>query len=145
MVSSLPYIDLYRLLGRILRTWGAEQVQEQDFDPQLVLDLPLERAVTLTGTLQGILVVRCEPEFAAWLRALRQSSALGRYPEEEVFEELVSLFCLYLFHDLWNPDSFEIGPVHPVPSSPESWPMGAPQNACALNVEGRRLELRLWA
>lgn len=145
MISSPPYIDLCRLLGRILRSWGAERIQEQDFDLQVVADLPLERAVTLTGTLQGVLVVRCAPEFATWLRALRQSSALGRYPEEEVFEELVSLFCLYLFHDLWNPDSFEIGPIHPIPSVSTSWPAGSPHHACALEVEGMRLELRLWA
>lgn len=144
MISSLLYVDFYRLIGRILRSWGAEQIRELDFDPQAATELSLERAVKLTGTLEGVLVVRCAPEFAAWLRGLRQSSALGRYPEEEVFEEMISLFCLYLFHDLWNPDSFDIGPIHTIPSSPQTWPEGEPQNSCALDVEGMRLELRLW-
>jgi hypothetical protein len=100
--------------------------------------------VTLTGALNGILVVRSTREFALWLRNQRENTALGRYPEDEVFEELISLFSLYLFHDFWRPHLFQIGPIHPFISLPVDWPAGSPTASSNLLVETHGVELRLW-
>lgn len=142
--APIHYLNLGRLLERIVRSWGADHVKISAIPPAPDADLSLERAVVLTGTLNGVLVVRCAPPFAQWLRFQRQGSALGQYPAEEIFEELAGLFCLYLFHDFWNPASFQIGPLQPFPSSPRNWPSFPTHAACAVEVEGYEVELRLW-
>lgn len=138
------FLDLGRLFTRILFSWGAQHVQRSAPPNERISDLPLERMVTLTGALNGLLVVRSTRDFAVQLRNQRDDSPLGRYPEEEVFEELVSLFCLYLFHDFWRPHLFEIGSIHPFRSIPQDWPVGNPTSASSLMVDGFLVEIRLW-
>lgn len=142
--TSIAPIDLGRLLERIVRSWGADHIRVLETPPAATDDLPLERSVTLSGSLTALLTARCAPEFAVWLRDQRQDTPLGRFPSEEVFEELISLFCLSLSHRFWSPHSFQVGPIKPFPSQPEFWPLLPPQAACALDVEGYRVELRLW-
>jgi len=89
-------------------------------------------------------VVRSSLEFAVWLRSLRADTSLGRYNETEVFEELVSLYCLYLFHDFWIPQDFQIGPIHPFRSVPADWPTGEPHAISSYLIDGFPAEIRLW-
>jgi hypothetical protein len=142
--SRFPFFDPGRLFERIIRAWGAESVKSYFLDPAPKADLPAERKVVLTGTLQGVLVLRTSPEFLLWLRDLRQNTAMGRYNSEEIFDEMVSLYCLYLFHDFWNPEFFHIGPIRPCPSNPTDWPPYPPRAAFGLKVDGHSLEVRLW-
>jgi hypothetical protein len=142
--SNLRYIDLGHLFERILRAWEAGQIAHSTLPAGPIGCLPLERMVTLTGALNGLLVVRSTREFAVHLRNQRENTPLGRYPEEEVFEELISLFCLYLFHDFWRPHLFKIGPIHPFRSIPRDWPQEDPTAACGLTVDDFRVEIRLW-
>ncbi len=142
--SAFPFLSLGNVFEKVIRSWGADRVRGLPPSPPQSPGFNLERSVALTGTLTGLLVVRCGEEFAEWLRAQRWKTHLGQCAAEEVFEELVCLFCLYLFHVFWRPDSFQIGPLHPYPSIPPSWPLSPPQAACALEVEGHRVELRLW-
>ena len=129
---------------RIIRSWGAEKIQYAGSLFEKNADLSMERMVILTGTLRGILVLRSSMGFSNWLRRQRMDTSLGLCSEAEVFEELVSLLCLYLFHDFWNPRSFKIGPIHPFPSIPMDWPQGLPHAACGLQVESYPVEIRLW-
>jgi hypothetical protein len=138
------FFDPGRLFERIIRAWGAEKIHLLPLDPARTTELPVERKVILAGTLRGVLVLRTSAEFLYWLRGLRENTAMGRYNPEEIFEEMVSLYCLYLFHDFWNPDSFQIGPIHPLPSTPADWPPSAPHASCGMEVEGFPLEIRLW-
>ncbi len=142
--SGFHFIQLGHLLERILRSWDAGEIRHLAPPDGPVSYLPLERMVTLTGSLNGLLVVRSTREFAVHLRGQRENTPLGRYPEEEVFEELISLFCLYLFHDFWRPHLFKIGPILPFPSIPRDWPAENPDSFCALTVNGFPLEIRLW-
>jgi hypothetical protein len=141
---SFHFIDLGHLFERILRSWEAKEVRHLGAPQGVVTHLALERMVTLTGALNGILVVRSTREFAVWLRSQRENSPLGRYPEDEVYEELISLYCLYLFHDFWRPHLFQIGPINPFVSIPHDWPEEALTSACCLTVEGFPVEIRLW-
>lgn len=139
------FLDLSHLFEKVLRVWGPYPVRhsgEPGPDPHY---LPMEKMVTLSGALNGFLVVRSTREFALRLRDSRENTPLGRYPEEEVFEELVSLFCLYLFHAFWKPHLFHMGPIHPFPSIPRDWPEGPPTLSCALQADGHPVEIRLWA
>lgn len=142
--SSLNPHDLGRLFEKIVRSWGADDIRILGTPLATAEDLSLERSVILSGSLAGLLTARCSPELPAWLRDHRQETPLGRYPVEEVFEELVSFFCLSLSHRFWTPHSFQIGPIRPYVSQPEFWPLVQPHTACALDVEGHRVELRLW-
>jgi len=136
--------DLGRLFEKIIRSWGTEHILILGTPLVEAENLPLERSVILAGSLKGLLTVRCSPEFPAWLRDHRQQTPLGRYPVEEVFEELVSFFCLSLSHRFWQPHSFQVGPIHPFASQPEFWPLAPPHAVCVLVVEGYHVELRLW-
>ncbi len=142
--GSLDGYGLGSLFEKIVRSWGADDVLVLGTALVETEDLPLERSLILSGSLKGLVNIRCSPEFPAWLRDHRQGTPLGRYPAEEVFEELVSFFCLSLFHRFWRPHSFQIGPIHPFDSQPEFWPLDPPNASCALLVEGYRVELRFW-
>ena len=142
--SHFHYIHLGHLFERILRSWEAQQIQHLTPPAGPTSGLPLERMVTLSGALNGLLVVRSTRDFAVHLRSQRENTPLGRYPEEEVFEELISLFCLYLFHDFWKPHLFKVGPIHPFRSLPCDWPEADCTSACSLMVDGFPVEIRLW-
>ena len=128
---------------KILRSWGAAQINRHPASTAMNY-INVERMALLSGTLNGILVVRSTLEFASWLRNQRADTSLGRYDEIEVFEEMVSLYCLYLFHDFWVPQNFHIGPIHPFRSIPADWPLGEPHAYCNFVVEGFPVEIRLW-
>jgi len=142
--SHFHYVHLGHLFETILRSWDTQEVRHLAWPSGRVTDLPLERMVTLTGALNGLLVVRSTRDFALRLRSQREKTPLGRYSEEEVFEELISLFCLYLFHDFWRPHLFQVGPIHPFRSVPRDWPGENPTASCSLMVDGFPLEIRLW-
>jgi hypothetical protein len=142
--SGFHYLHLGHLFERILRSWDAREIRHLAPPYGQVQDLPLERMVTLTGALNGLLVVRSTRDLAIHLRNQRGNTPLGRYPEEEVFEELISLFCLYLFHDFWRPHLFQVGPIHPFRSIPRDWPSENPTSASSLLVDGFPVEIRLW-
>ncbi len=141
---SLLSLDIGYLFERLIRSWGADYVRhvESAFAPNT--DLPMERMALLSGTLKGILVLRCSRDFPAWLQTQRSGLVPATYSEAEVYEEMLALFALYLFHDFWTPDSFTVGPVHPFPSIPKDWPEETPTAACGLVVEGFKVEIRLW-
>ena|SRR5581483_8779799 len=140
----LPLLDLSHLFEKVVRIWGLNTIHHlgKTLDPPAYL--PLERMVTLSGAVKGFLVVRSNREFALWLRSRRENTVLGRYPEEEIFDELVSLFCLYLVHSFWKPHLFSLGPVVPFPSIPNDWPNESARFSTALMVEEFPLEIRLW-
>jgi hypothetical protein len=137
-------LDPGHLFEKIIRSWGAKSVLPLEPDTRKINYMPLERMALLKGTLKGTLVFRSSMEFSDWLQNQRSGTALGRYSEEEIFEELVSLFCLYLYHDFWNPDSFRIGPINPFRSVPQDWPQRTPSAFCKLLVDGYRVEIWLW-
>jgi hypothetical protein len=138
------HFNFCHLFERIIRSWGAVDVRHLGDILGEPTGLPVERSVALSGTLTGVLNFRTTAEFLEWLRRQRTGTFLGQYPVEDILDELVSLFCLYLFHDYWNPSNFQVGPIHPVPSRPQDWPAGLPQVACTLLVEGQPVEIRLW-
>jgi len=136
--------NLCPLFERIIRSWGANEIRSVGEVPGAAHDLPVERTVQLSGTLKGTLNVRSSFEFLHWLQNKRSDHFLGRYPADEIMDEMISLFCLYLYHDFWNPEAFHIGPIKPFQSHPQDWPSSPPDSACALLVEGHPVELRLW-
>lgn len=147
MITNPEFLNAFglgRLFEKMIRSWGVDHVRILGVPPQANTDLFLERSVTLSGSLNALFTAQSSPEFAAWLRDQRQDTHLGRYPSEEVFEELVSFFCLSLYHQFWKPHLFQIGPIKPFSSQPEFWPPEPPQAGCMLDVEGYRVELRLW-
>ncbi len=142
--SSTHFLDPGHLFERIIRSWGAKSVIPLEFDRGKINYMPLERMALLKGTLKGTLVLRSSMEFSNWLQNQRSGTALGRYNEGEIFEELVSLFCLYLYHDFWNPNSFRIGPINPFRSVPQDWPKEPPSAFCPILVENHPVEIWLW-
>ena len=141
---AAPSLDLHHLFEKVIRIWGVSRVRNLGPASGDPVHLSLERMVTFSGAVRGFLVVRSTREFALWLRSRRENTVLGRYPEEEIFEELVSLFCLYLAHSFWKPNLFNLGPIHPFPSIPQDWPEVPPRDSAKLQVEDFPLEVRFW-
>ncbi len=141
---ALRLLDLGHLFERTIRSWGGQSVFHLDSDLADIAYLPLERMAYLTGSVRGILVLRTSAEFGAWLRQQRNDTPLGRYSEAELFEELLSLYTLCVFHHFWDPEDFQIGPIHPFRSIPADWPDGPSQASCSLAVEGHPVEIRFW-
>ncbi|MGH7740122.1 MAG: hypothetical protein ACREL1_08255 [bacterium] len=141
---SLPLFDLSRPFEKIVRSWGAEEILRLPSDSRLDDTLTLERSVALTGTLTGFLNFRTTPEFSSWLRNQQGPSSAGLYSEDEVFDEMISLFGLYLFHDFWNPESFQIGPLQPLSDEPTELSFLPPHAVSRLRVENQMVEIRLW-
>jgi len=145
LTSNLPtHFNLCHLFERIVRSWGGQHFDHLGEVTGDISDLPIERSVLLTGTLNGLMVVRTSLEFTGWLQDQREGTFLGRYPATEILDELISLFCLYLFHDFWNPTTFHVGPIRPLASTPKDWPPTPPHTSCLVLVEGHPVELRLW-
>jgi hypothetical protein len=141
--SSLsPFFRLFSLFETFIHTWGAGSVEELDILGKST-DFSIERMVQLTGTLEGLLVLRASPAFVVWLRNKR-GFLTGDFKGDEIFNEMVSFYCLHLFHDFWKPDNFKIGPIKPRFSTPEDWPSKKFDHACCLLVEGHPVEIRLW-
>lgn len=136
--------NLCNLFERIVRSWGAEHVQVTGDTMTLDPDQNIERSIRLTGTLEGYLDIRCGEGFLDWLQAQRSDHFLGQYPAEEILDELIGLFCLYLYHDFWSPENFHIGPLKPAPSDPRNWPSPEPDYACSILVEDHPVDIRLW-
>ncbi len=137
-------VDLGAPFEKIIRSWGAEKIQLLELDLSKKTYLPMERMVLLSGSLVGTLVLRSSRNFTIWIQKQREETSPEQYSEPEIFDELVSLYGLYLFHEFWKPDSFQIGPINPFLSVPMDWPEKTPENSCALLVEGHRVEMRLW-
>ena len=140
----LHLVGLTHLFEKVLRIWGVTDIRHLGEPKDPPAYLPLERMVTFSGAVKGFLVIRSTREFALWLRSRRENTALGRYPEDEIFEELVSLFCLYLVHAFWKPYLFHLGPIYPFPSIPQDWPEEPPRSSASLKVKDFPLEIRLW-
>lgn len=140
----LRLLDLGHLFERTVRSWGARDITHLDTQLTDITYLPLERMAYLTGSVRGILVLRGSSEFGAWLKRQRSETPLGRYNEGELMEELLSLYILCVFHHFWNPDDFQVGPIHPFRSIPADWPEHQPIASCSLAVEGHPLEIRFW-
>jgi hypothetical protein len=140
----LRLLDPGHLFERTVRSWGAKDILHLETQLADTAYLPLERMVFLTGTVRGTLVLRASSEFGAWLRQQRSETPLGRYNEGELFEELLSLYSLCIFHHFWNSGDFQVGPIHPFRSIPVDWPEDRSHLSCSMLVEGHPVEIRLW-
>jgi len=141
---ALLSLDMGHHFERILKAWGAGSVIRQGRSFTAADDLPMERMALLSGTLKGILVMRSSREFPDWLKGLRAGLVPPGTGGAEAFEELLTLFAIYLYHDFWTPESFTIGPIRPFPSIRMDWPPEDPTALQACVVEGHRVEVRLW-
>lgn len=136
--------DLFRMFRSVARSWGVENFEILNACWLCGADLPMERMVILSGTLRGFAILRADRGFPAFLRERREGRTPMAYGEAETFEELLSLFALFLFHDQWTREDFTIGPLRPFRSIPQDWPTGPPTAVCGMMVEGFPVEVRVW-
>ncbi len=142
--ASFPFFDLSRLFEKIIQSWQAKPVEKLGGIFNDSLDLPKVKFVRLTGSLEGILMLRCSNDFPSWLRNHKGPMPWNYYNDEEILNELISLLCLKLFHSFWKPDGFRVGPIQPYETIPVNRPSQAPTAACGLKVENYPVEIRLW-
>ncbi len=110
--SHPKFFDLGHPFEKILHSWGSSRIQRM-LTPRETTYAPLERMTPLDRDLErnpggAELAGIRGPQ----LRNLRADSSLGRYNETEVFEEMISLYSLYLFMIFGFPHDFQVVP-HP--------------------------------
>ncbi|MGH7740123.1 MAG: hypothetical protein ACREL1_08260 [bacterium] len=129
---------------RFIKYWAQAEVDYLGYAPDDNLDLPVEISVRWTGSVKGTLVIRCYPEYLKWLADSRAYKPLNLCTEKEIFNEMGTLYGIYLIQHFWLSEIFELGPVLARPSTPDTWPRREPDSTCSLLVGSNPLEIRLW-
>jgi hypothetical protein len=104
--------------------------------------MSLERSVYLSGSFQGLWVVRAHRKLVDLViekTAVRKAAPVS---EEAVFDQWVERFCLEALKTFWKPSDFK--PFSINHSNPRLWPQRTPISACAFLVEHYPVEIRFW-
>jgi hypothetical protein len=104
--------------------------------------MSLERSVYLSGSFQGLFVVRAHRKLADLLLEKTAAPKAASVSEEVVFNQWVERFCLEALKAFWKPGDFKPFSIHPC--NPRLWPRRMPIAACAFLVEHYPVEIRFW-
>ena len=62
-----------------------------------------------------------------------------------IFQEMVTLYSIFLAHSMWVDEFFELGPILARPCRPKDWPpLNQSHSFCAVGVDQEPVEIRLW-
>ena len=108
--------------------------------------LPLERMVSFSGSVEGLLVVRAPQRFGQclWESISGSANTTDSLPHGDAFTEFVNLFFGHLSSSLRRLAPGQLDPYLPQTSYPGLWPQRRPQASLAVLVEDMPVEIRLW-
>jgi hypothetical protein len=137
-------MDLATHFQKFVKYWADADLQYLGPIREDVSNMPVEVSVKWKGTIGGRIVIRCRPEILKWLRESRDYKPLNLCTENEIFNEMSSLYAVYLIYSFWMSDFSEMGLILPRPSTAADWPHKEPDATCALSVQNNLVEIRLW-
>lgn len=105
---------------------------------------PIEYTTGWNGSVKGTLVLRSSHRFLEKLINFFQENGMNFPMETGLFQEMITLYCIFLLHYAWMDELFELGPILARPSRPTLWPSVKPRVYCTVEVEGEPVEVRLW-
>ena len=141
----LPHsLELTVLFREFIRYWTGFQTRIPDSGPTPNLPEPIEYATRWNGSVKGTLVLRASNRLLEKLAAFFQDKGLGVSSRNALFQEMATLYSIFLVHYAWMDELFELGPILARPSRPSLWPAVEPHAFCAIEVEGEPVEIRLW-
>lgn len=143
--SLLPCsLDLATCFHKFVKYWAGADVDYLGYAAEGPLEMPVEVTIRWKGSVSGTLVIRCYQGFLDWLKDSRDYKPLYLCTEKEIFNEMNTLYCIHLIQSFWLTEIYQLGPIVPRPSTPESWPVREPDATCGLLVEQNPVEIRLW-
>ncbi len=138
-------MDLSTLFRGFVQYWAGGDAEYNGQALEDREDMPEEIKIRWKGSLSGILVIRCQRSFLKWLEEKRNSKLPRSGSGRELFNEMATLYCIYLVQNFWVSELFELGLILPRPSAPRDWPPRDPNATCQLLVDTHPLEIRFWA
>ncbi len=137
-------MDLAAHFQKFVDYWSKGGVEYLGTVSDEPLDMPMEVTLKWKGPVGGTLVVRCYPEFLNWLKESRDYRPLNLCTEKEIFNELTTLYCIFLIHSFWIREISALGLILPRPSTPKDWPLREPDATCSILAGTNPVEIRLW-
>jgi len=144
-ISAIPCsMDLATHFQKFVDYWAGGGVDYLGTAPDDTVEMPVEVSLKWKGPVAGTLVIRCFPEFLGWLKESRAYKPLHLCTEKEIFNEVSTLYCIYLIQSFWIKEASELGLILPRPSGPKDWPRREPDATCSLLAGPNPVEIRLW-
>lgn len=119
-------MDLAKHLHRFVKYWAGADVEFLGQVSDETMDMPVELMVRWKGSVSGTLVIRCFDDFPQWLTESRTYKPLNLCTGREIFNEMTTLYCIYLIQQFWLTENFELGPILPRPAPPSNGRSGNP-------------------
>jgi hypothetical protein len=145
-IASLQAVELFQIFEEILGRFAALECSFIGHPVEgPAQSLTLECILSLRGPATGKLVLRTVPEVGEMLaKACRYEGAPEEGEGRDAFFELSNLFVGHLLTRVWGSQGEPFRTFVPRNSNPGLWP-GAPVTiGCALLLEDRPVEIRLW-
>jgi hypothetical protein len=144
-IPVVPHsMDLAKHFQKFVEYWAGAGIEYLGMASDEPIDMPVEVSLRWKGSISGTLVIRCYPEFLKWLTESRDYKPLHLCTEKEIFNEMSTLYCVYLIQYFWIAELFELGLILPRPSTSSDWPLREPDSTCSMLVEHNPVEIRLW-
>ena len=138
--------ELFQVFQEVVEKWAFLPCAEIGPLVDGPAHLPLERMVSFSGSVEGLLVVRAPHRFGQclWENISGAESTGETLAHGDAFNEFVNLFFGHLSASLRRLAPGQLDPYLPQPSSPALWPQRRPQASLAALVEDMPVEVRLW-
>jgi len=141
----LPHtLELTVLFREFIKYWTGFQTRIPELHSLKSLADPIEYATRWNGSVKGTLVLRTSHRFQQKLMNFFQEKGVSVSSGNALFQEMVTLYSIFLIHYAWMNELFELGPILARPSRPALWPAVEPHAFCAVEAEGELVEIRLW-
>ncbi|GEM_PF-2194872 len=141
----LPHsLELTVLFREFVQYWTGFRTKIPDLGVRPSLADPVEYATRWNGSVKGTLVLRSSNRLLEKLAAFFQDQGASVPSKNALFQEMATLYSIFLVHYAWMDELFELGPILARPSRPALWPPDQPHAFCAVEVEGEPVEIRLW-
>lgn len=137
-------LELTVLFREFIHYWTGLKTTIPEMNPSTSLADPIEFATRWNGSVQGTLVLRASGTFLEKLVRIFAEKGGPTANGKSLFQEMVTLYSIFLVHYVCLDELFELGPILARASRPSQWPSVEPHVLCAVEVGGEPVEIRLW-
>jgi hypothetical protein len=138
-------MELTVLLSEFMAYWAGAKTEFLDWGSVQPLAKPVEYIVRWNGSVKGTLLFRSSDRLLDKLMDRFQEKDKGFPNKTALFQEMVTLYSIFLINSTWVDDAFTLGPILARPCKPQDRPpMTESHVFCAMGVDREPVEIRLW-
>jgi len=143
---TVPHtLELTVLFNEFMAYWAGLKTEVMDWGLAQPSSKPVEFIVRWNGSVKGALVIRSSERLMDKLRSALQEKGKDFDSRTAVFQEMVTLYSIFLINSMWMDDLFNLGPLMARPCGAQDRPpMTQSHSFCAIGVEREPVEIRLW-